>query len=161
MMADYNESGWRLPPRAGPKPQTTHPTRDRPEPHKQLTQNAPAALQQDLFNRAVTLPSVRIGRSIVSVPGARAWHLNAADAKGPPQAFQAGTEFAHIHPSADGSLHMTLPPALYAEVLEKNWGEPHPISGTMLVFGPRDEAELETVWRLLQASHAYAQGHTL
>jgi Family of unknown function (DUF5519) len=92
------------------------------------------------------------------VPGARAFHLDEASARGPWQAFQAGREFAHLHPSEDGSLHMTLPPALYDEVLAKGWGEPHPLSRTMLVWGPRDAAELEVVWGLIKASHAYANG---
>ena len=28
----------------------------------------------------------------------------------------------------------------------------------MMVYGPRDEAELEVVWDLLRASHAFATG---
>ena len=62
-------------------------------------------------------------------------------------------------PEHDGSLHLTLAPALYNEVLRAGWGEPHPISGTMLVFGPRDEAELEVVWRLVSASYNWATGN--
>ncbi len=147
--------------RAGPKPETTHPTRENPSPHKQLTQNAPQALQDELFKRAEALASVRTGESLVSVPGARAFHLHREKAIGPGEAFQAATEFAHIHPSADGSLHMTLPPALYRDVIAKGWGEPHPISGTMLVFGPRDEQELETVWNLVRASYDYATNETI
>jgi acyl-coenzyme A thioesterase PaaI-like protein len=54
------------------------------------------------------------------------------------------------------SLHLSLPPALYDEVLHAGWGEPHPISGTMLVFAPRDEGELEVVWRLVSAFYNWA-----
>jgi uncharacterized protein (TIGR00369 family) len=61
-----------------------------------------------------------------------------------------------LHPEHDGSLHLNLPPALYDEVLRAGWGEPHPISGTMLLFGPRDEVELEIVWRLVRASYDWA-----
>ena len=56
------------------------------------------------------------------------------------------------------SLHMTLPPELADEAFEKGWGEPHPYSGTPLIYGPRDEHELEVVWRLLQASYEFARG---
>jgi hypothetical protein len=28
----------------------------------------------------------------------------------------------------------------------------------VMIYGPRDEAELETVWELLQASYAFARG---
>ncbi len=85
-------------------------------------------------------------------------HLDEAVARGPAAAFQCGTEFAHLHPPGDGSLHLTLPPAVYDEVLAKDWGEPHPISGTMQLFGLRDGQELETVWQLVVVSYRYAVG---
>ena len=63
-------------------------------------------------------------------------------------------------PRATPSNHASDPersgPHLYDEVLHAGWGEPHPISGTMLVCGPRDEVELEVVWRLVCASHHWA-----
>lgn len=147
-----------LPRRRGPKPDATRPMRGERKPHKQLTQNAPGELQEQLFERARQLPNVSVGKSLVSVPGARAFHLDEEHAHGPRQAFQAGREFAHLHPAQDGSLHMALPPDLYDEVLANGWGEPHPVSGTMLVWGPRDTAELEVVWSLIKASYAYANG---
>lgn len=147
-----------LPARKGPNPETTSPTRDNPMPHKQISQNAPAEMQEALFARMQTLADTTIGDSLVSVPGARALHLCEDCAKGPAEAFQRGREFAHLHPPHDGSLHMTLPPKLYDEVLAKGWGEPHPVSGTMMVWGPRNEAELEVVWSLVEASHRYATG---
>jgi hypothetical protein len=53
---------------------------------------------------------------------------------------------------------MTLP-AEPAEVTDAGrWGEPHPISGTPLIDGPRNDAELEIVWELLLNSHEYASG---
>lgn len=53
---------------------------------------------------------------------------------------------------------MKLPPHIAAAAYEKGWGEPHPYSGTPLIFGPRDEAELEVVWSLLRASYDFARG---
>jgi Family of unknown function (DUF5519) len=58
----------------------------------------------------------------------------------------------------DGSLHMTLPPDVAEEAYAKGWGEPHPYSGTPLIFAPRDEDELEVVFGLLRASYDYARG---
>jgi hypothetical protein len=144
--------------RAGQRPETTRPAHDRPMPHQQLSQNAPVALQQDLVRRAAALPGVIVADSKVSVPGARAFHLDESRALGPAAAFQRDREFAHVHPPHDGSLHLTLPPDVYAHVLEAGWGEPHPISGTMMVFGPRDAHELEVVWSLLQTSYGWASG---
>ena len=142
-----------LPRRAGARPAIIGP-----RPHAQRSQNAPPRLQQELARWALTLPGVSEAESLVSVPGARAFVLAESEAAGPAEAFQAGREFAHLHPPEDGSLHMTLPDEIAQAAYASGWGEPHPISGTPLIFGPRDEAELEVVWRLLRASYDYATG---
>src|SRR5688500_1320379 len=108
-----------LPSRNGPPPETIGP-----RPHAQVTQNAPPALHRALAGRALELPGVEPADSLVSVPGALAFVLHEAHAGGPPEAFQAGREFAHLHPEEDGSLHMTLPPDIAKEAFEKGWGEP-------------------------------------
>jgi hypothetical protein len=149
-----------LPPRAGPRPHTTPRN-----PHTQLDQNAPPGLQEQLFDRAKELPDVIFAPSMISVPGARAFVLSDETAAGPPEAFMIGREFAHLHPAADGSLHMMLPPDLARTVEEQGWGEQHPVARmgvipptAMMVYGPRDDEELETVWQILRASHAFAIG---
>jgi hypothetical protein len=142
-----------LPRRDGPPPETIGP-----RPHAQVSQTSPPALHRELAARALGLPGVSAAASLVSVPGALAFVLDERSAGGPPEAFQAGREFAHLHPEEDGSLHMTLPPEIAQEAYEQGWGEPHPRSGTPLIFAPRDEAELEIVWELLRASHAFASG---
>lgn len=147
-----------LPERQGERPGTTRDVAQWPIAHEQKTQNAPVELQEKLFERAQGLAGVRIGASFVSVPGARAFHLDPQDAKGPEDAFRMRSEFGHLHPPYDGSLHMTLPPQARQEVLDKGWGEPHPHANTTMVYGPRDDAELEIVWQILQVSHAWAFG---
>ncbi|MGH8728405.1 MAG: luciferase family protein [Burkholderiales bacterium] len=145
--------------RTGDKPETTKPKRGAPPtPHSQISQNAPYEFQEALFERIQALPGVSVGKSLVSVPGARAFHLDEALARGPKDAFQRGYEFAHIHPAHDGSLHVALPRDAYDKVLAQGWGEPHPISGTMMVFGPRDAEELEIVFGIVRASYDYARG---
>jgi phospholipase/carboxylesterase len=74
-----------------------------------------------------------------------------------------GREFAHLHPPADGSLHMSLPPEIVEAVVDNGWAELHPLAGKhglpgniVMVYGPRDEAELEIVAALVRASHAGA-----
>ncbi len=147
-----------LPRREGPAPLTTRPSAENAFPHQQLTQTAPVELQERLLRRAVSLPGITVRDSCVSVPGARAFHLDEELARGPDAAFQCAREFAHLHPPGDGSMHLTLPAAVYANVKGAGWGDPHPISGTMLLFGPRDELELETVWQILLVSYRYALG---
>jgi hypothetical protein len=143
--------------RAGARPRTTSSN-----PHTQLDQNAPPALQEQLFARTQGLSGVVVGESHVSVPGARAFHLPGC---GRPAAdgFMVEREFAHLHPPADGSLHLCLPPAIVEAVIGNGWAEYHPLAGRrglpgniVMVYGPRDEAELEIVAGLVRASHGYA-----
>lgn len=137
-------------------------------PHQQLTQNAPAALQEQLWARMAGLRHVRTGPSTISLPDTRALHLDPHVAAGPSEAFTPrSTEFAHLHGVGDGSLHVCLPEEVAAEAIDKGWAELHPIvrmglfpPTLVMLYGPRDEAELETVWELVQASHAFALGAT-
>jgi phospholipase/carboxylesterase len=85
-------------------------------------------------------------------------HPTRADPHPHRQLSQCRTEFAHLHPPHDGSLHLTLPDSVYAQVLERGWGDPHPISGTMMLFGPRDSEELEVAWSVVLASYRFATG---
>ena len=72
-------------------------------------------------------------------------------------------EFAHLHPVSDGSLHMSLPSAIVDAVIDNGWAERHPLAGRyglpdniVMVYGPRDDAELAIVVQLLRASHQAA-----
>ena len=141
------------------------PSTQRVMPHQQLDQNAPPALQEELFERCRLLPGVIVGRSHVSVPGARAFHLDPDLAGGEPDAFMRGTEFAHLHPGYDGSLHLALPYETAQAVIAAGWGEHHPLveQGVMpatqlMVYGPRDAGELEVVWAIVEQSYAFARG---
>jgi len=145
--------------RSGPRPKTSGEL-----PHQQLDQIAPVHLQEELFARAVALAGVTPGESLVSVPGARAFHMPGCSHENA-GAFMLGCEFAHLHPPYDGSLHMTLPPEAHRTALDNGWAERHPLAGRrgfsdqiVLVYGPRDDEELEVVTALLEASHRYASG---
>ena len=147
-----------LPIRHGPPPAMRRPTAERPGPHQQLSQLAPRELQEALFALGRSLPGVTTGRSLVSLPEARAFFLDPALTHGPDAAFQAGTEFAHIHAPFDGSLHLTLPEQVAHDVIARGWGEPHPLQKGLLIYGPRDEHELTVAWQLLRVSHIFACG---
>jgi hypothetical protein len=150
-----------LPARAGARPRTTPSN-----PHTQLDQqpddDRPRRLLEERF--AQLLPGVVWRPSMISVPGARAMTLPADAAQGPPEAFMVGTEFAHLHPAPDHSLHLVLPPAVASRVVEAGWAEQHPVarrglitSGAVLVYAPRDEEEAELVSRIVTASFEYAR----
>lgn len=149
-----------LPRRAGPRPATT-PT----NPHTQLDQQPATSHQRDLLASAVfALPGVEERPSAISVLGARAlWLAEGAD--GPPEAFLVGQEFAHLHPRPDHSLHLMLPPLLAREAIEAGWAEQHPVArrglipaNAVMVYAPRDDAEIRVVEELVRASHAFARG---
>jgi phospholipase/carboxylesterase len=108
------------------------------------------------------LAGVKVGQSLVSVPGARAFHLPGCD-HARRDSFMVECEFAHLHPPHDGSLHMTLPPDLVDSVIANGWAERHPLAGKyglpaniVMVYGPRDEEELAVVAELLGTSHGWA-----
>ena len=145
--------------RSGPRPDTT--TRN---PHTQLTQNAPRELQERVFDFARSLSGVVVGPSLVSVPGARAFHLPEETPKAR-DCFMVDHEFAHLHPPSDGSLHMSLPSAIVDAVIANGWAERHPLAGKhglpdniVMVYGPRDENELAVVKDLIRASYERASG---
>jgi len=159
-MSDITGEVLDLPTRSGDRPSTG------PEiPHQQLDQNAPPALQEELWQQMTTLEGVRAGRSGISLPDTRALHLDPALALGPPGAFMVGVEFAHLHGRSDGSLHAVLPHDLGAQAIEAGWAELHPLArrralpaAIVMIYGPRDVVELETVWQLVKASYSFARG---
>lgn len=148
-----------LPRRRGGRPRTTSEF-----PHSQLDQQPddpdPLSL---LAERAFGLEGVVERPSNVSVPGARALVLAEDRPSGPPVAFIRGREFAHFHPGPDWSLHLALADSTADLAIERGWAELHLIARTeafpgsvVMVYAPRDAAEAEVVWTLLQASHVFA-----
>ncbi|MEM9034224.1 MAG: luciferase family protein [Actinomycetota bacterium] len=147
-----------LPVRFGPRPTTTPIN-----PHTQLDQNAPADLQEEVADFMFGLACVDEGESRISVPGARAMLLQDSCRSGPPEAFMIDREFCHLHPPSDGSLHLNLPPEVGAAAIERGWAENHPLARrgiipttVVMVYGPRDRAELDVVKLLVAASHRFA-----
>jgi hypothetical protein len=149
-----------LPTRAGERPRTT-PT----NPHTQLDQQ-PADLRwvEELADRVFALPGVLDEPSRISVPGARALILAPDEPTGPPEAFLIEREFAHLHPAPDHSLHAMLPPELVDQAIDAGWAEHHPVAlrgliprTAVMLYAPRDEAELDVIESLVRASHAFAR----
>jgi hypothetical protein len=149
-----------LPTRAGDRPRTT-PT----NPHTQLDQQ-PTDLRwcDELARRVFALPGVLDEPSRISVPGARALVLAPGEPTGPAEAFLIEREFAHLHPAPDHSLHAMLPLETADEAVEAGWAEVHPVARlglipptAVMLYAPRDEAELDVIERLVRASHAFAR----
>lgn len=151
-----------LPLRAGPRPRTTPSA-----PHIQQDQNAPPALLEALAGRVYALPDVEERPTAVSAEGARAiWlkdEVRVAPAGGV-QLFLYSRELGHFHPW-DGSLHIALPPVVARQAVAAGWAEPHPLARLgmapehiVMLYGPRDERDLDMVFSLIVAAVRNAGG---
>lgn len=146
------------------------PTTGKQPPHLQFSDQSPRELfermaQWGLVDLPSHIPFIRQHPTLISVPTSRALWLDeskiaAKDAFMPPPGSR---EFAHLH--ADGSWHLVVGEDLVQEILDAGWGERHPWHERgvleVLVYAPRDEAELQIVKRLVKASIEYASNETL
>jgi hypothetical protein len=149
-----------LPIRAGARPATTDVA-----PQSQLDQIPDADSHKAMHAIVADWPDVIKRPSMRAPHGTLGLFLSDEEAQGPQEAFLLGTEFVHLHPLPDGSLHMVLPPNIRRAVIEKGWGIPHPMAGlptvsaqTIMIFAPRDAAERAVVARLIHAAELYARG---
>ena len=135
-------------------------------PHVQFDVAPVQEVNDELYRRAFSLPSVTNEATIVSLPGARGMWLGEGTALANPQAIVNGREFAHIHP--DGSLHAPLPLERALEVHEKKWGERHPwaeerpgFEGFVLLYTPQSMEELDVIFQLIVESFNHVTGQSL
>ena len=150
---------FRLPPRKGNRPRT-----DNAVPHLQKSQRSPTWLREDLRAWVVdNLEDVREEDTRISVSATRAFWLAEDVEVAREDAFMppAGSrEFAHLH--VDGSLHLCLSNACVEEIVEKAWGEVHPLRdkgvNEVLLYAPRDGEELAIARYAVAESWSYATG---
>jgi phospholipase/carboxylesterase len=72
-------------------------------------------------------------------------------------------EFAHVHP--DGSMHVVLEPHDAQVAIEAGWAEPHPMAayfnpGMVMLYTPRDQAELDVITTLVDRCWSYVFGRS-
>lgn len=144
--------------RPGPRPETSSEG-----PHRQLTQQSSPELWGRLVFEALRLPHVVEGRSSVSPVSSRALLFDDLVVPRIPSVSLASDgplEPAHLHGVDDTSIHLCLPAERAAEVCELGWGELHQYGdyGTeIMVYGPRDDAELDVVVGVIRESLAFAR----
>lgn len=145
-------------PRQGPRPITSDDG-----PHRQVDQLAPPGLWGALVARVLALPGTVEGHSQVSPASSRAVFLSDLEHERRPEANLAPgqrLEPVHLHGVTDTSVHLTLPHERGAELVELGWAEPHQYAdhGTeWMIYGPRDEAELDAVISVVAESLAWAR----
>jgi phospholipase/carboxylesterase len=153
------DTTFRLPDRVGPKPRT-----DNAVPHLQKTQKSPPHLRDALLAWApLALPHVTETDTRISVTATRALWLDDEVEVAHEDAFMppAGSrEFAHVH--LDGSAHLCVSDEAVREIVDRGWGEPHPLKdkgvNEVLFFAPRDSAELEVAKYAIAEAWSYATG---
>jgi hypothetical protein len=148
-----------LPKRKGSRPQTTDWA-----PHIQQDQNASGEMLEVLMQRVFALTAVEERPTTLSAPGARAIWLKDGEATGPREAFLGNREIGHFHPW-DGSMHIALPPELAEQAVSAGWAEVHPVAragmapaNVVMLYGPRDESEVEVLSELVAAAVGRAAG---
>jgi hypothetical protein len=146
-------------------------------PHRQLNQKGSAADVDSLMDAMRQLVNKNTGSVITGKscfekhslaiflspsPAAKIINDPTQIAKNPGDIVRNATcgtppEVAHMHGS-DGSLHLTLHPEDAATVINRGWGERHPLAGRtvprgfMMVYAPRGEEELEIVMNIIRAA---------
>ncbi len=148
-----------LPRRAGPPPRTTPWA-----PHIQQDQNAPSEMVAALAARVYALPDVEERAGTVADPRERAIWLRDEVPVASDDVFLGNREIGHFHPW-DGSLHIVLPPGLATAAVAAGWAEVHPVAraglapeNRVMLFGPRDEAEVDVLFGLIEAAVRRASG---
>jgi hypothetical protein len=131
----------------------------------QIDELSPAEIRERLLKHVQTLEGVELQATTLSVPGASALVLCERLARGQPEAFIRGREFALVR--RDGSAHLSLPPAWGQKVLDRGWATIHPLvrylagalpPQSLLLYAPRDQKELVVAWKIVQAAYCFARG---
>lgn len=148
-----------LHPRAGQRPEVSSEG-----PQRQLSQRSTPELWGLLVSRAFALPGVVEGHSQVSPVSSRAVFFEPdLPERAPETSLAPGQrlEPVHLHGVHDTSIHLCLPRDRAIALVDLGWGQPHAYGdyGTeLLVYGPRDEDELEAVLSIIAESLEFARG---
>lgn len=110
-----------------------------------------------------TFPNVREHDTLISVPTSRALWLDEKVSAAHDDAFMPPSnnrEFCHLH--KDGSFHTVVDVSVEDEILAKRWGARHMYYDRgvkeVLVYAPRDDAELIVAKKIITESYKYASG---
>lgn len=155
----------KLPKRSGPRPKITGIA-----PQRQMTQRGTAAMYAAL---AAAIKDTSIHNSDHLYIGTSCFEKHSTGLFSVPTLRNQPTcngEVCHSHPS-DGSLHLTLHPADVKHIIEKGWGERHPLAreswwwklrfvpaGFVMIYAPRTMEELQCVIQIIHAAAWWVTG---
>jgi len=133
-------------------------------PCPQLDQTAEPALREALAGAIASFPGVRMHPAPFGTPGT-GYVLEEDLARGQPEAFVGEGCWMVLQPT--GAMHLSLRPEWAQKVLNHGWATVHPFARYMagavppqslVVYAPRDRAELAVAVHIAEAAHAYAMG---
>ncbi|CEI70474.1 hypothetical protein FVEN_g1020 [Fusarium venenatum] len=150
-------------------------------PHRQLSQHAPKRIRtiENLFNNAARQhPSILEVKKSLYERHHDALFVSQDLLQSEPDSLPKTTiiargELGHAHP--DLSVHLYLSPADARVIIEKGWAERHRLSVPetswvknkyaiastyLMIYGPRDEKEMEILRIILQNSIRFMTGHS-
>lgn len=152
-----------LPQREGKRPLTTKTL-----PHRQISDTIRPDLYKKLTEMVFSLPLVKEEMSLLSSQESKALWIDEHIKSARREILFEGLEFAHIHSPQEGSLHLILPNSWAKEVVEKGWGELHPLYEIgfyshpfVLIYAPRNVDELLIVYEIVLISYLYAIGEKI
>ncbi|MCW3007866.1 MAG: hypothetical protein JWP17_2492 [Solirubrobacterales bacterium] len=132
-------------------------------PCAQVTQADDPAAQDHVLGLVGGWPGVTIADTRQTIVNCRAMVLDEHLALGQGEAFITGRELAQVR--ADGSVHTALAPEWAEPLMQKRWGQVHPLAlyglippQSLVFYAPRDEQELRVIERILIAAYSYACG---
>ncbi|KAL2129860.1 hypothetical protein VTI74DRAFT_7208 [Chaetomium olivicolor] len=148
----------RLPYRPGPRPIVAGLA-----PQRQLNQHG-SLHSHSRLRAALESLAARVPQKFVTATSCLEKHGFALFARHPLNVCGNG-EVCHIHTS-DRSLHLNLHPDDIKEVLEKGWGQRHPMAWQgwvkspvpvtfVMIYAPRDESDLRIVCSIIEAAVWY------
>lgn len=126
-------------------------------PHLQITDNSSVDLYNKLAEWLFSLEFIEERPTIISVRGARAAWIKDDYPNANQDVLPTGREFTHIHPLdfyGGGSQHLSLERNDCEIVIEKGWGEYHPLDpkifpdkkyGHIMIYAPGTTEELEVI----------------
>jgi len=133
-------------------------------PCPQLDQSSDESLHAALADAIASLPGVGTQPAPFGAPGI-GFALDEDLARGQPEAFIGEGCFLALQPG--GAMHLSLRPEWAQKVVNHGWATVHPFARYMagavppqslVVYAPRDRAELAVARRIAEAAHGYAMG---
>ncbi|KAK2880084.1 hypothetical protein FQN49_000598 [Arthroderma sp. PD_2] len=154
-----------LPTRPGPRPQVAGII-----PHRQVTQQATPLMYSTL---RAEIQKIALSNPDRLYEGTSCFEKHSTGLFTPldlPNRVTCNGEVCHAHP-IDGSIHMTLHPADVKFVIERGWGERHPLArdswwwmfrlvptGFVMIYAPRTLEEVDSVIQIIHAASWWVNG---